>query len=257
MSKLSAISLFLLLVLSAARAQTKVIHVFVALCDNKYQGIVPVPAKIGNGQDPKNNLYWGCGYGVKMFFIKHSTDWKLLKTIPNPKNKVLERCVYKHKTKDCYLVADAYDGQYIKQTTIDFLDACAGKYIDSAAVSDSKYIGAGGKSDLIAYVGHDGLMDFQLDNLPVKANEKKRDAMIYACASKSYFKEAMLKNGAYPLVWTTGLCSPEAYSLSFAIDSWLKNQTPQEVRKAAATGYSTYQKTCSLKSAMGLMSTGF
>ncbi len=26
----------------------KTIHIFVALCDNKYQGIVPVPPKIGN-----------------------------------------------------------------------------------------------------------------------------------------------------------------------------------------------------------------
>src|SRR5688572_22804615 len=32
--------------------EAQVIHIFVALCDNKYQGIVPVPAKIGNGQDP-------------------------------------------------------------------------------------------------------------------------------------------------------------------------------------------------------------
>ncbi|RYD88183.1 MAG: hypothetical protein EOP54_27665 [Sphingobacteriales bacterium] len=30
-------------------ADVKVIHVFVALCDNKYQGIVPVPKAIGNG----------------------------------------------------------------------------------------------------------------------------------------------------------------------------------------------------------------
>ena len=45
----------------------KTIHVFVALCDNRYQGIVPVPASIGNGQDTKNNLYWGAGYGIKAF----------------------------------------------------------------------------------------------------------------------------------------------------------------------------------------------
>src|SRR5688572_31348119 len=49
---------------------TRTIHIFVALCDNKYQGIVPVPAGIGNGQDPKNNLYWGAGYGLKSFFSK-------------------------------------------------------------------------------------------------------------------------------------------------------------------------------------------
>ena len=29
----------------------KLIHVLVALCDNQFQGIVPVPAKIGNGDD--------------------------------------------------------------------------------------------------------------------------------------------------------------------------------------------------------------
>jgi len=34
------------------------IHVFVSLCDNAKQGILPVPKTLGNGQDPKNNLYW-------------------------------------------------------------------------------------------------------------------------------------------------------------------------------------------------------
>ncbi|RZL42005.1 MAG: hypothetical protein EOP00_23985, partial [Pedobacter sp.] len=58
-------------------ANTKTIHVFVALCDNKYQGIVPVPKAIGNGQDPANNLYWGCAYGIKGYF-KKSKEWKLL-----------------------------------------------------------------------------------------------------------------------------------------------------------------------------------
>ena len=56
----------------------KTIHVFVALCDNKFQGIVPVPAKIGNGQDQDNNLYWGCGFGVRTFFEK-SKEWKLIR----------------------------------------------------------------------------------------------------------------------------------------------------------------------------------
>lgn len=230
---------------------------FVALCDNKYQGIVPVGAKIGNGQDPKNNLYWGCGYGAKMYFIKHSKDWTLLKTTPNPKKNVLERVVFKHKTMDCYMVADAYDGQYIKQTTIDMLEACAGIYKDSAKVDDTKYIQTGGKANLIAYIGHDGLMDFQLDTYAKKSNNDKRDAMIFACASKTFFKEAIKASGANPLVWTTGLCSPEAYSLSFAVDAWLLGKNGQEVREAAAKGYSTYQKKCSLKAAMGLMATGY
>lgn len=46
----------------------RTVHVFVALCDNKYQGIVPVPAAIGNGQDPNSNLYWGCSAGIGTYF---------------------------------------------------------------------------------------------------------------------------------------------------------------------------------------------
>ena len=55
----------------------KVVHVLVALCDNKYQGIVPVPAFLGNGEDAQKNLYWGAAFGVKTFFSK-SANWTKL-----------------------------------------------------------------------------------------------------------------------------------------------------------------------------------
>ena len=45
------------------------VHVFVALCDNENQGIVPVPSHLGNGRDLKGNLYWGSSGGVKTFMI--------------------------------------------------------------------------------------------------------------------------------------------------------------------------------------------
>ena len=57
------------------QAAPRTVHVFVALCDNANQGIVPVPATLGNGQDPQRNLYWGAMFGVKTFFGK-SADWK-------------------------------------------------------------------------------------------------------------------------------------------------------------------------------------
>ncbi len=46
----------------------KVIHTLVGLCDNIHQGIVPVSESLGNGQDPKSNLYWGAAYGIKTYF---------------------------------------------------------------------------------------------------------------------------------------------------------------------------------------------
>ena len=72
---------------------------------------------------------------------------------------------------------------------------------------------SGGSASLIAYVGHDGLMDFQLASFPTKRDEEKRDAIILACASKNFFADPLKATGAKPLVWTTNLMAPEAYIL--------------------------------------------
>src|SRR5216684_7811094 len=116
----------LLTVLSlAARASPRVVHVFVALADNQHQGIVPVPAALGNGSDPQRNLYWGAAFGVKTFF-KSSTEWQLLFSGRGPKEAILDRCVFKNRNEDVYLVADAYQGSEIKSAVTDFLSAAAG-----------------------------------------------------------------------------------------------------------------------------------
>ena len=86
----------LVVVFLCSAASAKTIHVLVALCDNKNQGIVPVPAATGNGQNPKNNLYWGCAHGVKTFFKKQK-DWKLTQTVENPGENILERVIFHHE----------------------------------------------------------------------------------------------------------------------------------------------------------------
>ena len=64
------VSFLFLIWSSPATAEHNVrnVHVFVVLCDNKNQGIVPVPERLGDGEKPKTNLYWGARYGVKAFF---------------------------------------------------------------------------------------------------------------------------------------------------------------------------------------------
>src|SRR5436305_10945241 len=106
----------------AAQTRARIVHVFVALADNVNQGIVPVSAKLGNGEDPEHNLYWGSAYGIKTFFLR-SSEWQLVLDRPTPKAEVLERCVFKHRTSNVYLVADAYRGSQIRQAIIDFLEA--------------------------------------------------------------------------------------------------------------------------------------
>ncbi|MCF8297752.1 MAG: hypothetical protein K9J13_09440 [Saprospiraceae bacterium] len=240
---------------SIAQKTTKTIHVFVALCDNENQGIVPVPPKIGNGKDANNNLYWGCGYGVRTYF-KKSADWTLIKQIKNPESKIIERCVFKHKTNSMYLVADAYDGAEIKQCITDFLKASSGS-LKKKIIVDSVEISFGGNSSLIAYCGHNGLMEFYIDYIPEKVDSKKRDVIILACISKSYFSPLIKKSGANPLLWTTGFMAPEAYTLEWAIRGWVKNETALQIRERAAEAYSHYHPSCSLSAAKRLLVTGY
>src|SRR5215471_12224017 len=162
----------------AKRNSGKLIHVLVALCDNEHQGIVPVPARIGDGDDPANNLYWGVSFGVKTFF-KRASDWKLIAETQNPRAEILERLVFKHRTGNAFLIADAYRGREIKRCVADFFEYSAGRAGETVKANSTE-LQAGGGADLIAYVGHDGLMDFALDSYPQKADDRQRDAMMLA-----------------------------------------------------------------------------
>jgi hypothetical protein len=241
-----------------AQTSPRVVHVFVALADNKNQGIVPVSAKLGNGQDPEHNLYWGSAYGVKTFFSR-SQEWELLVQHSKPKSEILERCIFKHRSQNVYLIADAYQGNQIRQAIIDFLAAAAGANPEKVTVKTSSLsvsLNGRGGANLVAYAGHDGFMDFQLAGLPRQANADHRDAIILACISKTYFAPALRTAGATPLVWTTGLMAPEAYTLKSALDGWILNEDAQRIRDRAAGAYSKYQK-CTLSAARKLLVTGW
>jgi len=231
----------------------KTIHVFVALCDNKYQGIVPVPAAIGNGQDPNSNLYWGCSAGIRTYF-KNSKEWVLIKQYQVDQVR-LERLVFKHKTKKYYLVADAYDGRSIKQCIIDFLQSCSGQLKDTLHINGIT-LGINGNGKLVAYIGHDGLMDFSLNQRFQNTDSLQRDAIILSCKSKKYFSPLLTPTRSNPLVWTTGLMCPEAYTLHDALSSYIKNETTENIRTAAAKAYARYQR-CSEKAARNLLVAGW
>jgi hypothetical protein len=238
--------------ISFLNLQVKVIHVFVALCDNKYQGIIPVPPNIGNGQDPVNNLYWGARFGIKTFFEK-SVDWKLIKT-ESVSDMLLERSIFLDKSRKFMLVADAYNGKNIRQTTVDFLNSCAGRLKDTLQIG-GQIIGIDGNASLLAYIGHDGLMDFSLPPSFRNQDGKVRDCIVLACTSKTYFGPFLQEADARPLILTSGLMCPEAYTLHDAIEAYKYNAGPEQVRLKAVYSYDKYQK-CGVPFANRLLVSG-
>ena len=226
------------------------IHVFVALCDNDSQGIVPVPKTLGNGDDPANNLYWGALYGVKTFFGK-SSHWERVGRKTPVNSTILDRVIFKHKTSGTYLVADAYRGREIKKAVENFYSSAAGQK-PLILLKDGAEIGIYGNAAMVCYIGHNGLMDFTVTP-PSTSSQRSNTpaAIVLACKSRPYFQPTLESYGCSPLLLTTGFMAPEAYTLEAAINVWIKNKDPDQMKEAAAQAYNKYQK-CGLTGARRL-----
>jgi hypothetical protein len=168
---------------------------------------------------------------------------------------VLERLVFKHKQENVYLVADAYRGSRMREAIDDFFAAVAGGRRENVTAGGAM-LQILGTANLVAFVGHNGLMDFKLENQPAKKDDETRDAVILACASRSYFTAPLKKTSARPLLWTSNLMAPEAYILHDALEGWTRGEDGEKVRSRAAAAYAKYQK-ISLKSAQNLLVTGW
>lgn len=247
------IGIFLISLAGYLSAKTIKIQIITVLCDNKYQGIVPVPKGIGNGQEAKNNLYWGAGYGVKTYFTK-SKDWKKITFTSVKENFILDDFLIQHNLIDSvFLYASAYDGRNMKEGIEDlFLFAAGKKYLNLKVNNLNIQFGSG--ADLIIFVGHNGLMDFSINQIPEKIDKKQRALAVFACYSKSYFYDLIKSQNNIPLILTNGLMCPEAYTSFALINSFMKNESHPQIKKAVADAYNKYQK-CGAKAAMNLFFT--
>src|ERR1700677_1314584 len=151
-------------------AKDRTIGVFVALADPKHTGIESLPMSIGDGDNAETNLYWGNDEGLKGTFDR-SKKWKLIDKLETPQEPVvLSRRTYRREGSDLVLVARAYRGSEMKRCIQDY----------EGAVAHGGY-------DLVVFIGHDGLMDFELPE-PAADQPKKPDCVALCCISEHYFK---------------------------------------------------------------------
>ena len=213
-------------------AAPKKVAVFVALCDNASQGILPVPARIGDGNKPADNLYWGCTDGFAGCFGS-SKAWKLVKKEALEDKRVFERRVYLNSAADVEVTAEAWKGSEIK--------ACLTAF-EAALIS--------GNHDLCAFIGHNVLMDAEVP-APSKKALKPCDAIVLCCMSDSYFRPRLESSGVRPILLTSQLMYPGSFLLRDTLPVWAKGGSLEKIREAAATAYAKNQK-ISVKAARGV-----
>jgi len=104
-------------------------------------------------------------------------------------------------------------------------------------------IAAGGRADLVCFVGHNGLMDVSLDEYPARRGEAgPASAVVLACRSRAHFETPLRRARCRPLLTTNGLMAPEAYTLDAAIRSWAQGDPPEATRLRAARAYARFQR---------------
>ena len=218
--------LFILLALTTSLAVGRHVEVFVCLCDNEHQAIAPVGKAIGNGLDPAGNLYWGCTDGLSTYF-KKCEKWKLVETIKPKECDILVTLKFKHHTGNTTLTAHAYRGDRMRDCLEEFY----------ARTRDS------GKEDLVAFIGHNGMMD-NIVTIPKKAaeNDEASSAIVLGCLSQGHFTGPLKKMNSNPLLLTRSLMYPGSFVLHEAIEIWLKDGSKTQIREAAAKAYAKNQK---------------
>ncbi len=205
-----------------AGAASKSVKVYVALCDNKTQGIAKVGAKIGDGNVPDANLYWGCSDGFGSYF-KRSKRWKVKSSDSDISNQVLRKMTLIHVDGDVRLTAEAYRGSEMEQ--------CMKNFERDAAMS---------LYDLVVFIGHNGLMDVKIPELePISENET--EVMVLSCLSEMYYKDRLTRLGCRPVLLTRQLMYPGSFLLHDALEVWKRDGSPAEMRAAAGKAYSKNQ----------------
>jgi hypothetical protein len=189
----------------------------------------------------RTNLYWGAAFGVKTF-LSPRRGWRRQDAASAPPDGVLERIALSASVPrgsgnaTVNVVADAWDGRRMKDALTWFLEAAAGR---------------NGEAHVVVFVGHNGLMDLEPPSVRDGDGGPARAAIVLACASRPYFSDLLLRSRAHPLLLTSGLMAPEAYTLDAALRAWFSTGDAMQVHDAAARAYDKYQR-CGLRAAKRL-----
>lgn len=238
-----------------AAGKPLVVQVHVPLCDND---IIPCGnARLGDGDNPDTNLYWSTSPGFGRWFGRKKSGWKQMLEGDGDGGDVLEVRVFRRsvsaskawrsagapKKFDVYVVAYAWRGEAIDAALAAYADDLYGAGARTITLDDGTELAAGGAARIVAYVGHNRLMDVDAYPWPEAAEDAPtKGAVAIACHTAAYMDEAVPSSERVPLLMTRDFLFANAAPLEGAVLSFAEGGDYGAIRKAAATGYATAQK---------------
>jgi hypothetical protein len=240
-----------------AAGRPLVVQVHVPLCDND---IIPCGnARLGDGDNPDTNLYWATSPGFGRWFTRKKSGWKQVldgdgATVGDA--DVLDVRVFRRTVKasrawrkagaparfDVYVVAQAWRGAAIDAALAAYAADLYGGAERAIELADGTTIAAGGAARIVAYVGHNRLMDVDAYAWPAEAPDAPaKGAVAIACHTASYMGEDVPAATRVPLLMTRDFLFANAAPLERAVVAFAEGGGYADVRTAAAEGYAAAQ----------------
>lgn len=236
-----------------------VLQAHVALCDNS---IIPCGAQ-GDGDNIEKNLYWTTNGAVVGWFRKQRAIWKELavRDLQASGTGVLQVRIYRtritpndswrrrgvNKPFAAYAVIYGWRGKDIdvalKAYLTDLFD-CVPRSVD---LPDGTKLEAGGRAHLVAWIGHNRMMDLEyeeLRHLLIRVDSctaQPKGMIAVACRTGSYLGRHVSSPQRVPLLLTDSLLFAGTHAFEGAARAFLNGSSLAEIRSAGAASYAAGQ----------------
>lgn len=236
-----------------------VVQVHVPLCDNDV--LRCGNDRLGNGDEPDRNLYWGTSGGFRGWFGRRGSGWTEVSVTWAREADVLAVRVWRRSVAPggalrargvrrafvVYVVAYAWRGEAIQSAMAAFAADLYGtgkaRRVELwSGGAKGTVIDAGAAAQVVAFVGHNGWMDVAEATWPASPPDARRKgAIAIACLTEDYLADAVPSDRRVPLLFTRSLLFAGAHSLEGAVRAFAEGRGLLAIRDGAAAAYAAGQ----------------
>lgn len=247
-----------------AAGKPVVVQVHVPLCDNSV--IRCGGSGLGDGNNLKRNLYWATGEGLAGWMDRRDSGWSPELRAPGSavgEPEVLEVRVWRRELPvprawaapgmparfTVHLVGFAWRGTSIDLALSAYLSDLYRHQRRVVTVIDAgsgrtQQLEAGGAARLVAWAGHNRLMDVAADWPAMARTEDtsfRKGALAVACYSANYLRPALPGPSRVPLLMTMSFVMASAAAVEQAVMAFLAGGDFAAIRTGGIEGYAPGQ----------------
>jgi hypothetical protein len=239
-----------------AAGKPLVVEVHAPLCDSSI--IACGNAKLGDGDNPATNLYWATTPGFGEWFARRGGGWKRVLAedagaTGDP--DVLALRVYRREVAapaawvrrgaprrfEIDLVIRGWRGKAIDRALAAYAADVSGQGARVVQLDDGTRLAGGGSAQLVAFVGHNRLMDLDRFDWPAPG-KAVQGAIAIACDTAPYMKREVPAATRVPLLMTADLLFANAAPLEATVLAFADGRGYAGIRRAAAAAYADVQQ---------------